>query len=127
MMRLGAIVPLLELTEEGVKVRRVTAKRVFADYLRENQTASERMMARVLFHLGIEAEPQVVLLGWIVDFFDRNTLTVIEVDGASHTGRSAEDAERTESLERAGYRVIRFHNEEVRHLMTNLALDREAA
>ena len=127
MMRIGALMPLLDLTDEGVKVRRDTAKRVFADHLRENQTASERMMARVLFHLGIDAKPQVVLLGWIVDFFDADHLTVIEVDGSSHNGREAEDRMRDESLERAGYRVLHFHNEEVRHIMANLALDREAA
>lgn len=98
-----------------------TSKLLFADYLRANQTPSERLMARVLFHLGIDAAPQVVIRGWIVDFYDYGTGTIIEVDGSSHQDRAAEDQERDAILRDAGYRVIRVSNEEVVQLMASFA------
>ena len=100
-------------------------KQGFADYLRENQTPSERMMARVLYHLGIDAEPQVVLSGWIVDFYDESTRTIIEVDGGVHLSPSqrARDQHRDDVMRGKGYRVLRFANHEVRHFMESVALN----
>ena len=102
-------------------------RQAFADLLRANQTPSERMMARVLFYLGIEAEPQVPLHGFIVDFLDRQNRTVIEVDGPIHNGRTAADEIRTKALERNGYRVIRVWNEQVTQLMQDIAAERSGA
>ena len=102
-------------------------KRAYADYLRENQTPSERMMARVLYHLGCDVEPQQVLMGWIVDFLDRENKVVIEVDGSSHMGREVADKERDEVMRAAGYRVIRIENWEVPHMLQQVARWREAA
>lgn len=127
MMRIGDILSLLGLTEEGVHLRSGESKRAFAKQLREHQTPAERLMARVLYHLGIDAEPQVVLLGYIVDFFDASTLTVIEVDGPIHEQQRGYDRQRDAAMERAGYRVIRVTNAEVYHFMSELSLMRDAA
>lgn len=118
---IGESLRLLGLTEDGAQPRNADAKRAYADYLRANQTPSERMMARVLYHLGIDAEPQVQVRGYIVDFLDRRNGVVIEVDGGIHGDRKAADDLRTANLEDQGYRIIRITNEEVRHLMQSVA------
>lgn len=103
------------------------AKRAYADYLRENQTPSERMMARVLYYLGCDVEPQQVVLGYIADFLDRENKVVIEVDGTSHDGRSGYDRERDQVMRAAGYRVIRIQTWEVPHILQQVARWREEA
>jgi very-short-patch-repair endonuclease len=102
-------------------------KRAYADYLRENQTTSERMMARVLYHLGCDVEPQQVVMGWIVDFLDRANKVVIEVDGSSHEEKAESDATRDEVMRAAGYRVIRIQHWEVPHMLQQVARWRDAA
>ncbi|UIP05507.1 DUF559 domain-containing protein [Erythrobacter sp. SDW2] len=54
---------------------------------------------------------------YIVDFAANNPKLVVELDGDTHSGDEAYDAERTRFLERKGYVVIRFCNADV---MTNL-------
>ena len=103
------------------------AKRAFSDYLRANQTPAERLFARVLYHLGINAEPQVLLRGYIVDFFDRSAGVVFEVDGSSHDTRSEADAHRDEVFIGAGYRIVRVTNEGVVNLIRNVAAMRDTA
>lgn len=105
------------------------SKRAYADYLRENQTTSERLMARVLYYLGCDVEPQQVVLGYIVDFLDRESRVVIEVDGASHRGKEDYDAERDAVMRAAGYRVIRIEAWEIPHMLQQVARwrDEEAA
>lgn len=126
MRRIGDILADLGYGEDRA-IRSPEAKRKFAQYLRENQTPSERLMARVLFHLGIDAEPQVPILGWIADFYDASTKTVIEVDGSIHAYQREADAFRDKKMREAGYRVYRFRNDEIRHFMANIAADRSAA
>lgn len=110
---------------EGVPARRgPEAKAAYARMLRENQTRAERHMATVLACFGIDAQPQVPILGWIADFYDPLTRTVIEVDGSSHDNRQGQDDLRDERMRAAGYRVYRFRNEEVSHFLQNIALDR---
>jgi very-short-patch-repair endonuclease len=102
-------------------------KRAYADYLRENQTPSERLMARVLYYLGCDVEPQQILRGYIVDFLDRENKVVIEVDGTSHDDRHEYDAERDAIMRADGYRVIRIQAWEVPHMLQQVAQWREAA
>lgn len=47
---------------------------------------------------------------YVVDFCCLERRLVVEVDGGQHAQRAAADAARTRWLERAGYRVIRFWN-----------------
>ena len=112
----------IEAAEKGMD-----PKRAYADYLLENQTASERMMARVLYHLGCNVEPQQLVRGYIVDFLDRENRVVIEVDGSSHDDREEYDAERDEIMQADGYRVIRIQAWEVPHMLQQVARWRNAA
>ena len=105
----------------------VNPKRAYADYLRENQTTSERMMARVLYYLGCDVEPQQVVRGYIVDFLDREGRIVIEVDGSSHSGKEDYDAERDAIMRADGYRVIRIQSWEVPLMLQQVARWRSEA
>ena len=126
-MRIGEILRTMGLEPDEAIINRQgpEAKRAYADYLRENQTPSERMMARVLFYLGCKVEPQQPVLGWIVDFLDAENRVVIEVDGDSHSGKADADAYRDEKMREAGYRVIRIQSWEVPNMLQSIA--REAA
>ncbi len=42
-----------------------------------------------------------------------SAMLAVEVDGGQHNSQEAEDAARTAYLERAGFRVLRFWNNEV--------------
>ena len=50
---------------------------------------------------------------FVVDFCCTRRKLCIEVDGGIHDEQQERDAERTAYLEAAGYRVLRFRNEEV--------------
>jgi very-short-patch-repair endonuclease len=53
---------------------------------------------------------------YILDFYCPDEKLAVELDGASHDHEAAQDrdAERSEFLQRAGIRVLRFENREVR-------------
>lgn len=55
------------------------------------------------------------VMQYIADFFCSELMLIVEVDGASHYSAEAQanDAQRTAALEGAGFRVLRFTNEEV--------------
>lgn len=126
--KIGDIVAGLGITEYGGATRQgPEAKAAYARMLRDNQTIAERHMATVLVYLGIEAMPQVPILGWIADFYDPATRTIIEVDGDIHERQRDYDQFRDETMIAAGYRVIRVHNDEVNHFLQNIAMDRWAA
>jgi len=48
-----------------------------------------------------------------VDFACREASLIVEVDGGQHAIEADYDAERTEALARAGWKVIRFWNNQV--------------
>ena len=50
---------------------------------------------------------------YIIDFVCLEIMLAVEVDGGQHNERLAEDTARTEYLKRAGFRVLRFWNNEV--------------
>ena len=64
------------------------------------------------FH-GIKFRRQKVIGNYIADFAANDPKLVIELDGDTHAGREAYDADRTAFLEREGYRVVRFLNSDV--------------
>lgn len=49
---------------------------------------------------------------YFADFFCATARLVVELDGRSHEGRQAEDAERQAYFESRGLRVIRFSNDD---------------
>ncbi len=65
--------------------------------------------------LGQKCRRQYIIGQYIVDFFFRKSLLIVEIDGKYHSaeGQREKDAERQHCLESRGYRLLRFTNEEV--------------
>ncbi|MBO9671672.1 MAG: endonuclease domain-containing protein [Sphingobium sp.] len=62
---------------------------------------------------GAKFRRQTVIGPFIADFTCRTAMLVIEIDGDTHGLRTKADAQRTELIEKAGWRVVRFSNAEV--------------
>ncbi len=83
--------------------------------LRGNATEAEQ---RLWFYLrdrrlrGWKFCRQVRIGRYIADFVCRQARLIVELDGGQHVERAAYDARRTAALEAAGYRVLRFWNDE---------------
>ena len=88
--------------------------RRYARELRRNMTKAERRLWRRLRgeQLGVKFRRQQPIGRYIVDFVCLERRLVVEVDGGQHDG-SEYDRERDEWLEREGYRVVRFWDNEV--------------
>ena len=93
--------------------RRPTAR---ARELRNNSTVAERLLWR---HLrarqlgGVRFNRQVPIGAYICDFVARTPKLIIELDGGQHAAAAEHDRNRTTFLERHGYLVIRFWNNDV--------------
>ncbi len=90
------------------------------EYARENRkhaTQAEDVLWDCLRsnRLGVPFLRQHIIGDYIVDFASRHDGLVIEVDGGYHSEprQQEDDKQREEDLERMGYHVIRFTNEEV--------------
>jgi len=84
--------------------------------LRREMTHPERALWQLLRQRnlgGLKFRRQAVIGSYIVDFLCPKLKLVIEVDGESHVGTGAHDAQRTQSLERDGFRVLRLTNDDV--------------
>jgi len=84
--------------------------------LRANATDAERTLWRHLRrrHItGFKFRRQHPYGNYVLDFACLEAMLVVEVDGGQHASRIGADAERTASLERAGFRVLRFWNDDV--------------
>jgi len=84
--------------------------------VRRDQTEVERTLWGMLRNRqlgGYKFRRQYPIDRYIADFACAEAKLVIELDGGQHAIRTAEDAERTDALERAGWQVIRFWNGEV--------------
>jgi very-short-patch-repair endonuclease len=81
--------------------------------MRREMTDAERAMWRLLKECVPEGRwrRQVPLRHFIVDFASHRAKLVIEEDGGQHS--EDRDAARTVMIEREGYRVLRFWNNEV--------------
>ena len=62
---------------------------------------------------GWKFRRQVGMGYYIVDFFCLEAKLIIEVDGGQHDRDRAKDEARTRYLQRLGFRVVRFWNNEV--------------
>ena len=85
---------------------------------RENRyapTASEQALWLAIRggQLGVVFRRQVVLQGYIADFYACSVKLVVEVDGSWHYGRPGADARRERLLTRAGYHVLHVSAAEV--------------
>ncbi len=63
--------------------------------------------------IGYKIRRQHVIDRFIVDFVCLEKMTIIEIDGKIHDTQIEEDRERTEILNKLGFSVIRFTNDEV--------------
>jgi len=89
----------------------------FARENRKNATVAEDVLWNYLRKNNFEVKflRQHVIGDYIVDFVSREGGLVIEVDGGYHSEprQQSDDELREKALERMGYHVIRFTNEEV--------------
>ena len=65
--------------------------------------------------LGEKCRRQYIIGEYIVDFFFRKSMLIVELDGGYHftEEQQKEDSIRQDWLEHMGYKVLRFTNEEV--------------
>jgi very-short-patch-repair endonuclease len=92
-------------------------QRQFAHRMRAQPTDAERLLWQRLRHdivlAGSHFRRQAIIGPFIVDFASRRAKLVIELDGGQHDWQQASDAARTQRIEAAGYRVLRFWNNDV--------------
>jgi very-short-patch-repair endonuclease len=89
-----------------------------AKRLRKNSTDAERALWRILRSRqlgGHKFRRQQPLGPFIVDFVCLDARMVVEIDGGQHNEEEdiAYDQRRSQWLEKAGFRVMRFWNQEV--------------
>jgi very-short-patch-repair endonuclease len=92
-------------------------QRQFARKMRAEPTDAERVLWQRLRHdiklVDSHFRRQAAIGPFIVDFASRKAKLVIELDGGQHDWQQASDASRTLRIEAAGYRVLRFWNNDV--------------
>ena len=84
--------------------------------LRNEMTTAENALWKVLRARqleGVKFRRQHPFGNYILDFVCLEIMLVIEVDGGQHTENREYDTQRTEELQKAGYRVLRFWNNQV--------------
>jgi very-short-patch-repair endonuclease len=95
----------------------VDRQQQFARRMRAQPTDAERVLWQRLRHdiglVGSHFRRQAFVGPFIVDFASRKAKLVIELDGGQHDWQQASDARRTRQIEAAGYRVLRFWNNDV--------------
>ncbi|MEO5558840.1 MAG: DUF559 domain-containing protein [Dokdonella sp.] len=84
--------------------------------LRGGQTDAERALwlrLRNRLLLGWKFRRQHEIGHYIADFVCTDAWLIVELDGGQHVDQAQADAERSQWLQRAGYRVLRFWNDDV--------------
>jgi very-short-patch-repair endonuclease len=81
-----------------------------AHRMRVAPSEPERVLWQALrcCQLGVQFRRQVVIGGFIVDFFAPAVQLVVEVDGAQHTRQRGADKRRDRELQAAGLTVLRL-------------------
>ena len=97
--------------------------------MRQNPTQAESLLWQHLRKKrlgGHKFRRQHIIQTFIVDFCCPTAKLIIEVDGGVHQGQVEYDRVREDHLRAAGYRVLRFKNEEIfndlQHVL-NIILD----
>ena len=88
--------------------------------LRKNSTLSEILLWKRLRNkqlLGYDFDRQKPIGNYIVDFFCKELMLVIEIDAASYDYKSEEDLARQQNIESFGITVIRFDDSAVKRHM----------
>jgi very-short-patch-repair endonuclease len=86
-----------------------------AQQLRREASPSERRLLRALREAfpALKWRHQAPVGPFYADILCFSEAMVIEVDGDTHAGTVEQDASRTRFIEREGYRMLRFWNNEV--------------
>jgi very-short-patch-repair endonuclease len=87
-----------------------------ARQLRNESTDAERRLWYFLRRQQLDGHKfrrQFPLAGYIADFACVPARLVVELDGGRHLAALEYDERRTEALQREGYRVLRFWNDDV--------------
>ena len=94
-----------------------------AKKLRKNMTFSEVLLWNELKQkkmLGMDFGRQRPILNYIVDFYCKDLMLAIEIDGDSHNNKFEEDKIRQKELENIGVRFLRFDDLEVKKDINNV-------
>ena len=84
--------------------------------LRRNQTRSEGLLWSILRAkqlCGLKFRRQHPMGPWVADFACVEKMLVVEIDGGYHDVTIAEDLRRQQDLQRLGWTVIRFSDDDV--------------
>jgi very-short-patch-repair endonuclease len=90
-----------------------------AQKLRKNLTKSEACLWKYVLRAkqlkGYPFRRQRPVLQYIADFFCKELMLIIELDGITHDNKIShtKDIQREERLTRAGFKIVRFTDEEV--------------
>lgn len=93
--------------------------RPLAGALRKNLTKAEACLWKCVLRAGMMKgytfNRQRPVLNYIADFFCKKLILVVEVDGITHHHEETllKDRKKEEDLERAGFKVVRFTDEDV--------------
>jgi len=91
----------------------------FARQLRRTLTKSEACLWKYALKekqmKGYQFKRQRPVLQYVADFFCRKLMLIVELDGITHDNETAhaKDTIREECLKNAGYKIVRFTDEEV--------------
>ena len=88
----------------------------FARKLRQQSTKPEDILWTILRGrklAGVKFRRQVAVLRYTVDFLSFERRLIVELDGRQHDWERDYDAARTEEIERHGFMLLRFRNDEV--------------
>ena len=90
-------------------------KNGIAKDLRKHATDAERLLWQHLRgqQLGVKFRRQHPFNNYVLDFVSLEAKLIIELDGGQHSETLAHDQARTLALEAAGFRVLRFWNNQV--------------
>ncbi len=105
------------------RIRALSLVQQRARELRQEMTPAEKTLWEQLRNRklgGFKFRRQHPLDRFIVDFYCAACKLIVEVDGDIHDLQQERDAIRTEELERQGYRLIRFRNEQVLYDLENV-------
>ena len=104
--------------------------RIRARDLRRDATPAEALLwqwLRTRHITGLKWRRQHPIGRFIVDFYCAEQRLIVELDGSVHDSQIERDAERTEQLEREGYRVVRFPNAAVERDIEQVLVEIRAA
>ncbi|MGQ9371491.1 endonuclease domain-containing protein [Azospirillum sp. A39] len=111
---LGEGVALVEAAEQakGYPTDQETER---ACVLRRDSTEVEKRLWQKLRNaqMGAKFRRQEPILGFVVDFVSHDHRLIIELDGGQHADQVQYDTRRSRMFEQAGFRVLRFWNNDV--------------